>query len=95
MIREGYVAGMFSESIIITNKTGLHARPASDLVKLCKQYESQIELLIGETVINAKSIISVLSGGIKQNTEIVLQVCGSDEETAGPAVIAFIQSLKE
>jgi len=86
---------MYLETIIVPNKTGLHARPASDLAKECKQYESEIELINGDKVINAKSIIGLLSGGIKQYTEIQIRTEGADEEIAGPAIAEFIRRLKD
>ncbi len=86
---------MFKAEVTIKNKTGLHARPASALVALCQKFESQI-LLVGEDIeADPKSIISLLSAGIKQGTTVVLQVEGPDEETAGKKIIALIDSLTE
>lgn len=86
---------MFTKEIEVPNATGLHARPASGLVRLCKTFESKITIIKGEKTIDAKSIIQVLAGGIQQHTKIVLQVEGADEETAGPAVAEYIESLTE
>jgi hypothetical protein len=35
---------MFQKKIIIKNKTGLHARPASELMEFCAKFESEIIL---------------------------------------------------
>ena len=86
---------MFSATVTITNKTGLHARPASQLVELCKTFESQITLKKGDMLVDPKSIISILAGGLKQGTTVELTAEGSDEETAGKEVLAFIEGLTE
>lgn len=84
---------MFIASLIVNNRSGLHARPASDLVECCMQYESDITILTDEDEINAKSIVSVLSGGIQQGSSVKLQVEGSDEVDAGRAIVELINNL--
>lgn len=87
---------MYRKEIVINNKTGLHARPASELVEFCTGFKSEITLLTGANEeINAKSIISILSGEIYQGTRILLQVEGSDEEIAGPEIAYFLENLPE
>ena len=51
---------MVESSTVVKNKTGLHARPASQLVKLCKTFESDIILKNGDISCNGKSMFSVL-----------------------------------
>ena len=57
---------MVSKKVVVTNKTGLHARPASNLVAFCKNYNSKIFLSNGEKKVSAASIIHVLTLGVKQ-----------------------------
>lgn len=90
---------MFSENLTIQNKTGLHARPASDLVKLTKNYKSKVEIVVNrdgnETIIDAKSIIMVMAGGLAQGTDIELRCTGEDEAEAGKAIADYIKNLTE
>lgn len=86
---------MFQENVTICNKTGLHARPASQLVQLCARLKSDVTLLCGTNEINARSIISVLSGGISAGSEVTLQVSGEDEAEAGRAVLDLLQNLPD
>ncbi len=87
---------MYQKEVVINNKTGLHARPASELVEFCKKISSDIILKTDKNEeINAKSILSILSGGIYQGTKLLVQVKGSDEQTAGPKVINFLQNLSD
>ena len=87
---------MFRKEIDIQNKTGLHARPASELVELCNKFESEVILITkdGEEL-DGKSIISVLSGGVYQGAKVILQVEGLDEETAGAQVANFLENLPD
>ena len=86
---------MFDRQIKVSNKTGLHARPASDLTVLCQKFDSDILIITPDTEINPKSIISILAGGVSQGTTIRLRVEGVDEEEAGEQISRFIEELKE
>ena len=39
---------MYEEKIVVQNKSGLHARPASQLVELSQQYRSDVTILTEE-----------------------------------------------
>ena len=84
---------MFEHKIRINNKTGLHARPASELVELANKFESDVLLLVDDEEVDAKSIIDVLSSGIDCGTEVVLQIEGSDEAEAGKKVSDYLLNL--
>jgi phosphocarrier protein HPr len=86
---------MFQKEIVINNRTGLHARPASELVELCSKFESAVTLVSEDEEINAKSIVSILSGGIYQGTKITLQIDGADENKAGPQIVNFMENLPD
>ena len=86
---------MFERQIKVSNKTGLHARPASDLTVLCQKFDSDILIITPDTEINPKSIISILAGGVSHGTTIRLRVEGVDEEEAGEQISRFIEELKE
>ena len=51
---------MKRKEVPITNKSGLHARPAALLVKLASTFESEVQLVKEETEVNAKSILGVM-----------------------------------
>ena len=86
---------MYEKEMIIKNKTGLHARPATDLSTLCQTYESDIKIRTNDTEIDSKSIISILSGGICKGTKIKLVINGTDEKESGEKISEFIENLKE
>jgi len=73
---------MVKQNIIVVNKSGLHARPASNLVKAASKFNSKINITKDEKCYDAKSILGVLSAGIASGTEITLECSGEDEADA-------------
>lgn len=87
---------MLQGTTVVKNQTGLHARPAAQLVKLCKNFQSEITITgDNDIVCNAKSMFSVLKGCLKQGTAVQITVDGPDETQALEQVIAYINALEE
>lgn len=86
---------MLEKKLTIVNKTGMHARPASQFVTLLNSFKSNIQIVKGTRTANAKSIINILSLGLTQGTEIIIKVDGVDEEVAIKSIENFITTLKE
>ena len=86
---------MKTQEVKVINPTGLHTRPASNLVQLAKKFESEITLKKGEKEANAKSIIKVLKIGISQGETIQLIADGPDEEKALSQITEYISNLTE
>lgn len=73
---------MVSTKISLTNKQGLHARPANLFVKECIKYKSDIYFHFDGKRNNAKSMLAVLSAGVNTGNEIELFCDGPDEHAA-------------
>lgn len=86
---------MVEKSVTIINKTGMHARPASQFVKLITKYKSNIQLVKGDRSANAKSLINILSLGINAGTVINVKVDGEDEKEALDVIVDFLANLQE
>jgi len=69
-------------SLVITNKVGLHARPARLLVQTAAQFQARISVQCGEKTANAKSILGVLKLGAARGDTLVLHAEGEDAEQA-------------
>ena len=52
------------KDIVVSHPEGLHARPAASLVRLAKAYSGNITLNWDNQVIDARSILDILSAGI-------------------------------
>lgn len=83
---------MLNKDITIKNETGIHARPASIITKTATAFVSEVSLIKNEMVYNAKSIINVLSMGMKKDEVITLQVEGIDESEAIKAITDLFES---
>ena len=69
-------------TITIPFKEGLHARPASELAKVCQVINSNIVLSKGDRDVNPKSILGIMTLGATYGDEVVFRVTGEDEEEA-------------
>ena len=85
---------MIREAIIAINESnGLHARPAAELAAMAKRYKSNITLIAGSKEANAKSIISLLTLGLKKGSLINLKIEGEDSEDAMHEVTTFFEKM--
>ncbi len=77
---------MVEAKLTVTNKTGLHARPAALLVQTATKFQSDVTVFKGETSVNAKSIMGIMALGANEGTEVVIKVEGPDEQAALDAI---------
>lgn len=83
------------KEITIKNQTGLHARPASQLVMECKKFESEITLTREDNSANAKSIMSIMAMAIMSGDKIQVSAEGPDADAAVDAIATFLESIEE
>ena len=83
---------MVTKTLEITSSEGLRAKTAALFVHTASKYDSQILIEKNNKKINAKSIIGVLSLGVKQNETINVIIMGSDEVTAGEALAQLVET---
>lgn len=69
-----------SKKVKIKNDLGLHARPATMIVKLLQSKKSLVTFTYGKETINARSIMSVLMLAARRNTQITITAEGDDAE---------------
>ncbi|WP_312694971.1 HPr family phosphocarrier protein [Caproiciproducens sp.] len=85
---------MYTRKTTINNKTGLHARPASDFVKCASQFKSKItikSLEDGESA-SAKSIILILALSLSKGMKVEITAEGEDEVKAVDTLVSLIDS---
>ena len=73
---------MISRNVTIINSMGLHARPATFFVQSAHKFKSSIWVESGDRIVNAKSLLGVLSLGIAKGMTVTLIADGYDEEEA-------------
>lgn len=77
---------------IINNKSGLHARPASTLVKEAMNFKSDIKILKNDKEFNLKSLIGVLSAEVVSGEIISLKISGEDQEEAATRIKTILEN---
>ncbi len=85
---------MYSRRVVVQNKTGLHARPASDFVSMAKKFKSKITIKNIEEgdAVDAKSIVLLISIGAGKGTEVEISAEGEDEKEAVDSLVTLIES---
>jgi phosphocarrier protein HPr len=87
---------MISHDFIITAPEGIHARPATTLVKLTKNFKSVISLKKGDRIVRLNSMLNILSIAAKGGDTISIIIEGEDEASAMAAIdIFFNEQLKD
>lgn len=80
-----------TNTVVITNKVGLHARPAALLVQNASQFLARIQIQMGEKTANAKSIVGVLKLGARLGSTLVIQADGDDAEAAVKTLVELVE----
>lgn len=89
------VTGVTTIDLDVRNPSGLHARPAAVFVRAANAFRADIgieNLSAGSSPVNAKSIISVLSLGIRADHRIRITGEGADAETAVAELATLVTS---
>jgi len=77
--------------IIVPGPVGLHARPAADFVHVAERFKSKVRLGKDGVWVNGKSILQILSLAAEAGCKVILEVSGSDEDDAFPALVAQLR----
>ena len=86
---------MTEKLIKISNRAGIHARPAAVLVQAAKDFRSTIYFKKGSDRINAKSIMGILTLAATYGTEITIAAEGEDEEKAVETIARLFETKFE
>lgn len=73
---------MIKKELKITNKLGIHARPAGLIAKICSQFACEIRMIKDGYEINPKSIMGILTLAAGNGTLITVITNGKDEKEA-------------
>ena len=76
---------------VITDPEGIHARPAGELVKVAKEFQSKVTLTKDGRTGDCKRIFGIMGLAVKAGNEITLTFDGEDEEAAYTAVTEFVE----
>lgn len=84
---------MVEKHVVIKNRLGIHARPATLLVQAAAKFEAEIFLSKGEVRrINGKSIMGIMMLAAEHGAELLVEAEGSDADEAVAEVAALLES---
>ena len=73
---------VYSQPIVISNSTGLHARPAAIIAARARQFKSSVRLVRGDRHGNAKSLTSLMSLEVADGDAVTIEATGEDASEA-------------
>ena len=80
------------KTVTIKNASGLHARPAGMFVKKASEFKSTVEIKAKDKVVNAKSIMGIMSLGLCQGDTVTIMAAGDDAENAINSLVELVES---
>jgi len=86
---------MISKDYVILATEGIHARPATALLKLTRKFVSDIKLKKNDKLVPMKSMLNILAISAKCGESITVLIEGDDEAVAAAALeIFFNEEMK-
>ncbi len=79
-----------AQEVRIPNSLGLHARPAMQLVDLANRFDAHLRIAKGKQLVDAKSIMQVMTLAATQGTMLTISAIGSDAPQAIDAMVKLI-----
>ena len=70
------------KTIEVSNKAGIHVRPAAKIDDLANKFSANIYIIKDEIEVNAKSIMDLLTLVASEGTKITIKAKGTDEVEA-------------
>jgi phosphocarrier protein len=85
-------AQKIERDIAISNKLGLHARPAALFVQTANRFEAGIEIRKDDMAVDGKSIMGIMTLAAEMGSSIKIVATGKDAEAAMNALVQLIES---
>lgn len=73
---------MVSRKIKISCPDGIKSYKANEIVQKSLKYQSSVNIMHKDNVIDARSILTILGAAIKKDDEIIIECQGADEQEA-------------
>jgi phosphoenolpyruvate-protein phosphotransferase len=78
------------ETLIVTLRQGLHARPAALLAQRAKSFGAQASLSAHGRAANARSVVAIMALGVRQGDELSIHASGADAAQCVASLVAGI-----
>jgi phosphocarrier protein len=84
-------AEFLTKELTVTNKSGIHARPAAMFVKVANRFGAEIFVEKDGEKINGKSIMGLMMLAAGPGSKVILHVKGADATAAIAELEALVQ----
>ena len=81
--------------LTVRNRAGIHARPAALIAQTANKFASEVLMERDGTVVNAKSIMGVITIAAGYNTTVTVKAEGADAEEAVKALETLFENKFE
>ena len=81
---------MIRKTFVVQNQLGIHTRPAAKLVDTAKKFQCKIHLLFNNQIVDCKSIMGLITLGLKKDSVFEMIFNGEDEVLAEAAIEKLI-----
>ena len=82
---------MIKTTVILTNKLGIHVRPASLISKTASKFKSNFIIRNDDMEINGKSVMGIMMLGAGNGTELELEFDGVDEQEMMQEIVEIFE----
>ena len=86
---------MASKTVVMTNPTGLHTRPGGVFFAKAKEFQSDVFVEHYGNKVNGKSLLKLLSIGIKNGSEITVYAEGADADQAVEVLGELLATIRD
>ena len=84
--------GEISRDIVVRLAHGIHARPAATVANGAKRFDAEVEFSAQSRRVNAKSIVALMSLGIRKDDRVTILARGSDAQAAVDTLADLIEN---
>ena len=77
----------------ITLAGDLHARPAGALSVAAAQFSSAVQVVVGDSQADAKSVLAVMQLGASSGQQVTVRAVGPDAEKAVETLIGILSTV--
>ena len=79
-------------TVVLSNRYGLHARPATQFVELANRFVCDVIVIKQGTEVNGKSIMGIMMLGAECGSELLIRAVGDEAETAVERLAELVRS---
>ncbi len=83
---------MIERAVQVSNRNGIHARPAAEIVKVAARYRSHVTMARDDLEVNGKSIMGVMMLAAESGATVTLRADGPDATEAIDALVTLFDN---